>query len=209
MLMMTPWNRVSEGGGITGSPFVRAFSAAGIPYAATLMNLVVISAAFSSANTNLYSTTRMLFSLSRSGYVPAWMSRVTSGGVPLHALAAAGSGMVLATLLALVSPEQGFFWLFGTAVAGMLFIWVVVLFAYLRFRAALPIEQRVGLPIRLRAPRLSAPLAIAALIGIAVTTFFVDGLRYTVPSFLPFLAVISVPYARARRHGASRAAARR
>jgi L-asparagine transporter-like permease len=205
MLMMTPWNKVSEGGGITGSPFVRAFSAVGIPYAASLMNLVVISAAFSSANTNLYSTTRMLFSLSRSGYVPAWMARVTSGGVPLQALAAAGSGMVLATLLALISPEQGFFWLFGTAVAGMLFIWVVVLFAYLRFRSALPIEQQASLPIRLWAPRLTAPLAIAALIAIALTTFFVDGLRYTVPSFLPFLAIISIPYARVRRTGASHA----
>jgi L-asparagine transporter-like permease len=98
-----------------------------------------------------------------------------------------------------VSPEKGFFWLFGTAVAGMLFIWVVVLFAYLRFRSALPVEQRVGLPIRLRAPRLSAPLAIAALVAIALTTFFVDGLRYTVPSFLPFLAIVSIPYVRARR----------
>jgi amino acid transporter, AAT family len=155
MLMMTPWNRVSEGGGITGSPFVRAFSAVGIPYAATLMNLVVISTAFSSANTNLYSTTRMLFSLSRSGYVPEWMSRVTSGGVPLHALAVAGSGMVLATLLALGAPEQAFFWLFGTP------------------------------PLR-------------ACCSSGLTTFFVDGLRYTVPSFLPLLALISVPYGRAR-----------
>lgn len=199
MLMMTPWNQVSEGGGITGSPFVRAFSAAGIPYAAGLMNLVVISAAFSSANTNLYSTTRMLFSLSRSGYAPAWVSQLTRGGVPRRALAVAGSGMILATLLALVSPETGFFWLFGTAVAGMLFIWIVVLFAYLGFQSALPADERARLPIRLWMPRASAPLAIAALTAIAATTFFVDGLRYTVPSFLPFLVIVSIPYARTRR----------
>jgi L-asparagine transporter-like permease len=199
MLMMTPWNEVSESGGITGSPFVRAFSTAGIPYAASLMNLVVISAAFSSANTNLYSTTRMLFSLSRSGYAPAWVSQVTAAGVPLRALAVAGSGMVLATLLALVSPEQGFFWLFGTAVAGMLFIWVVVLLAFIRFREALSPEQRAGLPIRLWAPRVSAALVAVLLTAIALTTFLVDGLRYTVPSFLPFLAAVSIPYVRARR----------
>jgi amino acid transporter, AAT family len=198
MLMMTPWNQISEGGGLTGSPFVRAFSAAGIPYAASLMNLVVISAAFSSANTNLYSTTRMLFSLSRSGYVPAWVSQVTADGVPIRALALAGSGMVVATLLALISPERGFYWLFGTAVAGMLFIWIVVLFAYLSFRAARPDDERARRPIRLWAPRVSAPLAIVALTAIAVTTFFVDGLRYTVPSFLPFLLIASIPYARAR-----------
>ena len=54
MLMMTPWNQLAEGGGgLTGSPFVRAFAAVGIPYAAGAMNLVVISAAVSSANSNL------------------------------------------------------------------------------------------------------------------------------------------------------------
>src|SRR5207249_8323958 len=85
MLMMTPWRQIAEGGaGITGSPFVRAFAAVGIPYAATLMNLVVISAALSSANSNLYLTTRMLFSLSRSGYVPRGMSQVNAAGVPLR-----------------------------------------------------------------------------------------------------------------------------
>ena len=68
MLSMTPWDRMSSG--ITGSPFVLAFAAVGIPFAGSIMNLVVITAALSSANTNLYLTTRTLFSLSRDGYVP-------------------------------------------------------------------------------------------------------------------------------------------
>src|SRR5689334_16474233 len=68
MLAMTPWNQT--GGGLTGSPFVRALSTVGIPFAAGIMNLVVITAALSSANTNLYLTTRMLFSLSRGRYAP-------------------------------------------------------------------------------------------------------------------------------------------
>jgi L-asparagine transporter-like permease len=52
MLSMTPWDRMDSG--ITGSPFVLAFAKAGVPYAAGIMNLVVITAALSSANTNLY-----------------------------------------------------------------------------------------------------------------------------------------------------------
>src|SRR5207253_102480 len=66
MLAMTPWNHA--GTGITGSPFVSAFSAVGIPYGASIMNLVVITAALSSSNTDLYLSTRMLFSLSRGRY---------------------------------------------------------------------------------------------------------------------------------------------
>ncbi len=202
MLMMTPWNQIVEGGGgIAGSPFVRAFTFVGIPYAAGVMNLVVISAALSSANSNLYSTTRMLFSLSRSGYAPSWVSQVTSAGVPLRAVAVASGGMVVAILLAVLSPNQAFLALFGTAVAGMLFIWIVILLTYLRFRASLGPERVARLPIRLPAHKAAAGFGIVMLSAIVITTFFVDGLRYTVPSFLPFLAVISLFYARARRRG--------
>jgi amino acid transporter, AAT family len=65
MLSMTPWDTM--GNDITGSPFMLAFVKVGIPYAAGIMNLVVITAALSSANTNLYLTSRTLFSLSHDG----------------------------------------------------------------------------------------------------------------------------------------------
>ena len=58
-----------------GSPFVRAFAAVGIPYAAGAMNLVVISAALSSANSNLYMTARMLLSLGAIGLRAALAGR--------------------------------------------------------------------------------------------------------------------------------------
>ena len=205
MLVMTPWNQIGEGGsGITGSPFVRAFALVGVPYAAGLMNLVVISAALSSANSNLYLTTRMLFSLSRSGYAPASLSVVTDAGVPLRAVAVASGGMATAILLAIYTPGRAFLTLYGTAVAGMLFIWIVILFTYLRFRAALGPAGVARLPIRMPAHRWLAGFGIVALVAIVLTTFFVDGLQYTVPSFLPFLAVMSIVYVRLRRRAGGR-----
>jgi L-asparagine transporter-like permease len=199
MLMMTPWNHVGEGGrGITGSPFVRVFASVGIPSAAGVMNLVVISAALSSANSNLYLTTRMLFSLSRSGYAPGWLATVSDAGVPLRAVGVASGGMGIAILLAIYAPGQAFLALYGTAVAGMLFIWIVILLTYLRFRAAISPAQLARLPIKMPAHRVAATLGIVSLVAITATTFFVDGLQYTVPSFLPFLAFISILYARMR-----------
>src|SRR5262245_49391124 len=200
MLMMTPWTQLAEGSrGITGSPFVRAFATAGIPYAAGIMNLVVISAALSSANSNLYTTTRMLFSLSRSGFAPRWLSAVNSMGVPQRGVATASAGMAIAILLAIYSPGQAFLALYGTAIAGMLFIWIVVPLTHLRFRVSMSPAQVAKLPIRLPADRVTVPLGILALGGIAFTTFFVDGLQYTVPSYLVFLAVISLLYARMKQ----------
>ena len=181
MLMMTPWRELAESsGGITGSPFVRAFTAIGIPYAAGAMNVVVISAAISSANSNLYSTTRMLLSLARAGFAPASLATVGANGVPFRALAMASTGVCAAILLALYTPANAFLALYGTAVAGMLFIWVVILITFLRFRRALSADQLSRLPIRMPAHRVAAWGGIAALGGIAMTTFFVDGLQYSV-----------------------------
>src|SRR5262249_42553624 len=149
------------------------------------MTLVVISAALSSANTNLYTTTRMLFSLARSGYAPPWLASISPSGVPRRAVAVASGGMAAAILLAIYSPGRAFLALFGTAVAGMLFVWIVILLTYLRFRRLLTLAQIERLPIRLPAPRAAACFGIVSLSGIMMTTFFVDGLRYTLPSFLP------------------------
>ncbi len=199
MLMMSPWDQLAEGGGgVTGSPFVRAFAAIGIPHAAGAMNLVVISAAVSSANSNLYMTARMLLSLARSGYAPRYLAAVSGTGVPLPAVAAASTGVVAAILLAVYAPANAFLALYGTAVAGMLFIWVVILVTYLRFRKALTPEQLARLPIRMPAHRAAAWFGIVSLTAIAATSFFVDGLQYSVVSFLPFLALMSIIYARKR-----------
>ena len=172
------------------------------------MNLVVISAAFSSANSNLYSTTRMLFSLSRSGLrARRGCRRSAQPACRCARVAVASGGMAMAILLAIYAPAQAFLALYGTAVAGMLFIWIVILFTYLRFRAALPPEQVARLPIRMPAHRVGGDLRDrVARWRSPLTTFFVDGLRYTVPSFLPFLAVMSLLYARMRKRARERTA---
>jgi len=199
MLMMTPWSELAESGGsLTGSPFVRAFAAIGIPAAAGAMNLVVISAAVSSANSNLYMTARMLLSLARSGYAPRPLAMVSDAGVPLPAVAVASTGVVAAILLAIFAPANAFLALYGTAVAGMLFIWIVILLTFLRFRQALPADQLARLPMRMPAHRLLTWFGIVCLAAISATTFFVEGLEYSVVWFLPFLAVISIAYARRR-----------
>ncbi len=199
MVTMVPWNQ--GGGTLSGSPFVSAFAAAHIPYAAAIMNFVVLTAALSSVNTNLYLATRMLFSLGRGGYAPAWMGKVSSNGVPHRALLASTAGIIAAILLAIFAPKNAFLMLYGTAVAGMLFVWLVILNTHLRFRRAISRERLLSLPMRLRAHPFFTVLGIVLLLAISVTTFFVDGLEWSVPAFSVFLAGISILYQRSRRHG--------
>src|SRR5579864_9005676 len=198
MVTMVPWNQVGTSSAHSGSPFVTAFAAAHIPFAAAIMNFVVLTAALSSVNTNLYLATRMLFSLGRGGYAPAWMGRVSSNGVPHRALLASTAGIIAAILLAIFAPKNAFLMLYGTAVAGMLFVWLVILNTHLRFRKSITSERLLSLPMRLRVHPLFTLLGILLLLAISVTTFFVDGLQWSVPAFCIFLTFISIFYVRER-----------
>src|SRR5579859_7865307 len=199
MVTMVAWNQTS-GSGLSGSPFVTAFAAAHIPFAAAIMNFVVLTAALSSVNTNLYLATRMLFSLGRGGYAPGWIGKLSGNGVPHRALLASTAGIIAAILLAIFAPKNAFLMLYGTAVAGMLFVWLVILNTHLRFRKSITSERLLSLPMRLRAHPFFTVLGIVLLLAIAATTFKVEGLEWSVPAFSVFLAAISVWYLVIRPH---------
>jgi L-asparagine transporter-like permease len=193
MVTMVPWNQTS-GSGLSGSPFVTAFAAAHIPFAAAIMNFVVLTAALSSVNTNLYLSTRMLFSLGRGGYAPAWMGKVSGNGVPHRALLVSTAGIVAAILLSKFRSRNAFLILYGIAVAGMLFVWLVILTTHLRFRKSITSERLLSLPMRLRAHPFFTVAGIILLLGISITTFFVQDMEWSVPVFVVFLGIISLWY---------------
>jgi L-asparagine transporter-like permease len=203
MVAMVPWNQASSSSTISGSPFVTAFVAAHVPFASAVMNFVVLTAALSSVNTNLYLSARMLFSLGDGGYAPRWMGKVSRNGVPHRALLASTTGIVVAILLAIFAPKNAFLMLYGAAVAGMLFVWLIILNTHLRFRRALKPDRLMHLPMRLRAHPVFTLAGIALIIAISITTFFVDGLQWSVPAFLVFLVVISLLYLHVRQPGKS------
>ena len=194
MLAMTPWNQAGAGNGLNASPFVRAFAIVGIPYAASIMNMVVITAALSSCNTDLYLTTRMLFSLSRGHYLPEWIGTLSANGVPGRALAVSSAGMAAAIIFAIYAPSRAFLALYGIAVAGMFFVWTVILITHIAFRRSLGKDRVARLPMHLLFYPYSTIVGILALLGITAATFFVPGLAMTVPAFLCFLAVVTVAY---------------
>jgi amino acid transporter, AAT family len=199
MVAMVPWNQTSASSTVSASPFVTAFVAVHIPFAAAIMNFVILTAALSSVNTNLYLSTRMLFSLGREGYAPNWLGTVSRNGVPHRALLASTAGIIAAILLAIFAPRNAFLKLYGSAVAGMLFVWLVILNTHLRFRKALLRDQIARLPMRLRAHPFFTIMNLVLISVVAITTFFVDGLQWSVPSFAVFLGLISLLYLRIRK----------
>jgi len=158
------------------------------------MNFVVISAALSSVNTNLYLCTRMIFSLSRAGFAPGWLGSVDTRGVPLAALCSSGLGMIAAIILALRGHER-FLLLYGTAVAAMLFVWTMILLTHIRFRQTLSPERLGLLPIKMPGhPIIFSTFGIMVIVALALSMMFVQGLQWSVLLFLGWLALATFVY---------------
>ncbi|MFP3393171.1 amino acid permease [Brevibacillus sp. SIMBA_040] len=91
-----------EQAGVIESPFVVVFDSIGIPYAADIMNFVVLTALLSVANSGLYAATRMLYALSNEGMASKKLAAVTKKGIPMNALS-------ITFVIALLSLLSGFF----------------------------------------------------------------------------------------------------
>jgi amino acid transporter, AAT family len=139
-----PWTRA----GVTESPFVSVFRSVRIPGAANLMNFVVLTAALSGANAAFYISSRMLFSMARTGWAPARLGHLNAAGSPNLALLASSYGIVAALVLEKWAPGLAFEYILRGAFFGMMLSWLVSLAAHVSFRRRLTPEMLSSLPMR-------------------------------------------------------------
>jgi amino acid transporter, AAT family len=194
LIGIVPWTSVQPGANITASPFVSVFASVGIPAAAHVVNLVVITAAASSMNCNLYMASRMLFSLARGGYAPPLLGRVSKRGTPLPALIASAAGLAVALVVALAYPESAFRYLLGISLFGGLFVWLMIFVTHLAFRPKWIARGGPRLPVQLIGYPYTSILGAASILAILATTWWVAGMRITLVSGLPWLAIVTVAY---------------
>ncbi|WP_280455367.1 amino acid permease [Nocardia brasiliensis] len=135
------------------SPFVTFFAKLGIGNAGSVMNLVVLTAAFSSLNAGLYSTGRILRSMSVNGSAPGMASRMSSGGVPYVGILATGAVALLGVGLNALVPERAFEIVLNLTALGTIAAWAVIVLCQLRLwqwsrtgRAQRPAFRLVGAP---------------------------------------------------------------
>ena len=131
MLIIWPWDRV----GTDGSPFVLMLVGLGIGGAATLLNVVVLTAALSVANVMTYGNARVLHDLAASGLAPRFLAHTNERGVPVRALLLNSGFVAIAVLLNVVLPGKALAILIPVVVGSELITWSIIILSHLRFRA--------------------------------------------------------------------------
>ncbi len=181
MLAIVPWTQA----GTATSPFVTVMLAIGVPGGAGILNAVILIAALSAMNSQLYTATRMLFSLARAGQAPTRLGRVSRQGVPLAALLVSALGIAPATLLYVVWPDSAFGAMIGISSCGAMFAWMMIFATHLAFRArATPI---IG-GFRMWGYPWTSLAGAVIMVAILLTTPFTGPFRTTLFYGLPFLA---------------------
>ncbi|MGE8391070.1 D-serine/D-alanine/glycine transporter [Pseudomonas sp. BIGb0427] len=138
IMAVTPWRDVVPG----KSPFVELFVLAGLPAAASIINFVVLTSAASSANSGVFSTSRMLFGLAQQGDAPKRFEQLSKRSVPASGLLFSCTCLLAGALLMYVIPDLVEAFTLVTTVSAILFmfVWSLILLSYLNYR-----KQRAAL----------------------------------------------------------------
>ncbi len=186
VICLYPWNKINT----NFSPFVDVFQQMGIPRAASLMNLVAISAALSSLNSGIYGTGRMLYNLSQQGNAPSFLGKVNHKGVPVSAVMFSMLCIAISVLLNYLFPKQIFSVLLAIATLAAIINWLTILVTHSFFRR----KFQGNRPYQLCYYPLSSIIAIFFLLLVASIMYFMPEMHLAIVIAPLWIILLSLGY---------------
>lgn len=145
IMSLVPWDQLDP----QMSPFVMMFDKMGVPGAANIINVVVITAAASSCNGGIFSTGRMLYSLALRRQAPRVFSTLTSRHIPAPGIHVSAAVMLIGTALNYVVPKEVFAWVTSISLIGTLWTWIIIMYSHSKYRQAVNEGRIAGVAYRM------------------------------------------------------------
>lgn len=171
------------------SPFVTFFDKVGIEGGGTMMNLVVMTAAFSSLNAGLYSTGRILRSMAMNGSAPKFTGVMSSRGVPYGGICLTASIGLLGVLLNGVVPEMAFEIVLNVASLGILASWATIIICQLQLYRWSQQGKMQRPSFRMWGSPYTGYLTLVFLLGVLILT----GFNYPIGTWTLASLVVLIP----------------
>lgn len=184
LMCIVPWNEISA----SSSPFVQVFSLMGVKAAAGIINFVVLTAALSSCNSAIFSTSRIIHSLAKSEQAPVFFGKTNKSRVPVNALLFSTVFLLIIVGLNFVLPAQIFTIISGVATVSFIFVWLTLLICHIKMRS---IQGRKGIfPMPLYP--LSSWLTIAFFLMVLVLLLFTADTRISLFCAIIWFAALTI-----------------
>ena len=132
IVCVLPWTLVRPG----ESPFTAALDAMHVPWAGTVMSIVILTAVLSCLNSAFYICSRVLFVLAERGDAPRWLVQTNKRHVPTRSVLLGSAAGFAGVIAAILSPNVVFAFLLSASGALILFIYLAIVVAQLRLRHA-------------------------------------------------------------------------
>ncbi|WP_394239478.1 amino acid permease [Niallia oryzisoli] len=135
-LLIPYTNESLASGEVTTSPFTLVFERAGIAFAASVMNAIILTAVLSAGNSGMYASTRMLWNLAVEGKAPKFLAKLNKNGVPVNALIITSLVGTVAFLASFFGEGVVYVWLLNASGMSGFIAWLGIAISHYRFRKA-------------------------------------------------------------------------
>ena len=191
VVCLVPWRTAAgTGGDVATSPFVMVFDQLGIPGAAHITNVLVLVAALSAANANLYAGSRMIHSLAADGLAPRFAALTTARKVPVVGIALSSLGLLGAALLDFSGVGGVFGYMMSLVVFSVILVWALILCTFIVYR-----RQRVsGATFRMPGGIGSAVIGLVGLGAVFATIAVRPSMQVAAMVGVPAVLVATVLY---------------
>ena len=169
------------------SPFVMVFNKMHIPFAGDIVNLIIILALFSSINSGIYASSRLLYFRlkNRQGKMAQRMAHLNKHHVPQRAVIFCSGTLYIGVVLSYFVGDRLFNYLAGSLSYTVLAVWILISLA--GFGLSLKTKSLSG--------RTMSLLALIALFLILIGILFTNPIGVTVfTAILYFIIFITVSY---------------
>lgn len=120
--------------GVTEAPFVLVLDKIGFPYAADIMNFIILTAILSASTSGLYASSRMLWSLANEGMISKELVKINKHGVPMRGMILSMIGVVIALVASIYAEDTIFLALVSIAGFAVVIAWLAIPLAQIGFR---------------------------------------------------------------------------
>ncbi|MBT2440097.1 amino acid permease [Streptomyces sp. ISL-36] len=200
IMSITPWQDIDA----SGSPFVEIFTGIGLKSAAAVLNLVVLTAALSAINSDIFAAGRTMFGLAERRQGPAVMLRLTRNGVPWVTTAVMIGALLFGVLLNALMPGEIFLIISSIATFATVWVWLMILLTHVKARRTMSAEETASLKFPVPFWPYGQVAAIIFMAAIMVLLGFHDSTRVALivgAVWLALLAGVHALWVRPRRPG--------
>src|SRR5271168_550964 len=197
IVSVAPWNTVRSG----ESPFTLALDTMHVPWAGTIMTVIILTAVLSCLNSAFYVSSRVLFILADRGDAPQIMVRLNKRRVPVGSVLMGAAAGFLGIIAATEAPQAVFDFLVSSSGALVVYVYMTICVAQITLRRR---RERAGEPappvVMWLFPWLSYA-AIAAMGGVLVAMAFTPAMQQDFKASLVTLVVaVGAYYIKRARH---------